>query len=95
MSDTISKGDHTRIIPVKFGSVWLNVFRGEDLMGKNMTYDVKKAMLAKTHRAVTLHKIVLLKIYFHEAWKSKFNCLYKWYMINIKYINITDTNPVS
>jgi hypothetical protein len=52
-------------------------------------------MLAKTHRAVTLHKIVLLKIYFHEAWKSKFNCLYKWYMINIKYINITDTNPVS
>jgi hypothetical protein len=43
-------------------SVWLNVFR-EDLMGKNMTYDVKKAMLANTHRAVTLHKFVLLKIY--------------------------------
>jgi hypothetical protein len=48
MSDTILKGDHTRIIPVKIGSVWLNVFR-EDLMGKNMTYDVKKAMLADIH----------------------------------------------
>jgi hypothetical protein len=30
-SDTILKGDHPKTIPAKFGLIWFNGFRGEDL----------------------------------------------------------------
>ena len=31
LSDTILKGTHTGTIPARFGLIWLNSFRGEDL----------------------------------------------------------------
>ena len=39
LSDTILKGDHPKIISPKFGLIWFNGFRGEDLNVK--VYDVR------------------------------------------------------
>jgi hypothetical protein len=62
MPDTISEGDHPRIISAKFGWDWLSSFRGEDFFLKiflsEIICSIRTKFLRNSHWMVLFQKCV-------------------------------------